>query len=163
MLVVKKVGAEAIPVIKNIADLTWPNTYKELISAEQLSYMMELIYSTTSLQNQIQQGQRFIVVYDDDDAVAFASYSAKENSQSIFKLHKIYILPNQQGKGIGSTIINFITNDIAPAAALQLNVNRQNKAISFYQKIGFRIIAEEDIDIGNGFFMNDYIMEMQLQ
>jgi ribosomal protein S18 acetylase RimI-like enzyme len=43
---------------------------------------------------------------------------------------------------------------------LELNVNRQNTAIGFYKKLGFKIIAEEDIPIGNGFFMNDYVMQI---
>jgi ribosomal protein S18 acetylase RimI-like enzyme len=43
-----------------------------------------------------------------------------------------------------------------------LNVNRNNKALGFYQKFGFVILREEDIDIGNGYFMNDYIMVCKL-
>ncbi len=161
MIAVRKVGAEAVPVIKNLANIIWPATYSELITAQQVDYMMELIYSTSSLQKQIAKGHRFIVVYDDEKPVAFASYSAKENNTAVYKLHKIYILPNQQGKGIGKQLISYIQKDIAPATSLQLNVNRNNKALQFYQKIGFKIIAEEDIDIGNGFYMNDYVMEIR--
>lgn len=45
------------------------------------------------------------------------------------------------------------------ATSLQLNVNRQNPAQHFYKKLGFLVIKEEDIDIGSGFFMNDFVME----
>ena len=48
------------------------------------------------------------------------------------------------------------TNNII---ALTLNVNRFNKAIDFYLKNGFKIIKEENIEIGNGFLMEDYVME----
>jgi ribosomal protein S18 acetylase RimI-like enzyme len=43
-----------------------------------------------------------------------------------------------------------------------VNVNRHNKALHFYEKYGFKIIREEDIDIGEGYFMNDYVMELKL-
>ncbi len=48
------------------------------------------------------------------------------------------------------------------AENLILNVNRKNKAKTFYEKNGFAVVREEDIDIGKGYFMNDYIMEKTL-
>lgn len=161
MIEIKKVGVDAIPIIKEIADATWPVTYNEILTSKQLDYMMELIYSISSLQKQIQNGQQFIIAYYTDKPIAFAAYSPKENISSVYKLHKIYILPNQQGKGIGKKLVNFITADIKPCHTLHLNVNRHNKARFFYEKLGFTIISEEDIDIGNGYFMNDYVMELK--
>lgn len=161
MTAVQKVGAGQVPAIKNLVNIIWPLTYSEIIGPQQVDYMMELMYSTSSLQKQFEKGHTFIMAYEDGKPVAFASYSPKENNSSIFHLHKIYILPNMQGKGIGKQLIAFIKNDIAPATVLQLNVNRHNKALQFYQRIGFKIISETDIDIGNGFYMNDYIMEMK--
>lgn len=160
MIAVEKVGAEAVPVIKNLSNIIWPLTYSEIIPPQQVDYMMDLMYSTAALKKQIEKGNQFILAYSGDKPVAFASYSAKQNNPGIYHLHKIYILPNQQGKGIGKELIAFIKRDIAPASTLQLNVNRYNKALQFYQKLGFRIIAEQDIDIGCGFYMNDYIMEL---
>ena len=162
MIAVHKAGIAQIPLIQNLANIIWPATYSQLVTPHQVDYMMELIYSKSSLQKQIEKGHQFIIAYDDEKAVAFSSYSAGENNASIYKLHKIYILPNQQGKGIGKQLIAYIRKAITPATALQLNVNRNNKALLFYQKLGFKIISEEDIDIGNGFYMNDYVMEMKL-
>ena len=161
MIEIKKVGTEAISIVQNLANITWPVAYGDIITPQQLDYMMELIYSKSSLQKQIEKGQQFVIAYNDGSAVAFASYSAKKNDPAIYKLHKIYILPNQQGKGIGKHLINYIIEDIQPATSLQLNVNRHNKALHFYEKAGFKIIGEEDIDIGNDFYMNDYVMELQ--
>ena len=61
-------------------------------------------------------------------------------------------------------MLQFIINEISKEGVkyLELNVNRENKAIGFYKKLGFTIIAEEDIPIGNGFFMNDYVMQISL-
>jgi len=159
-MVVKKVGAEAVPVIKNLSNIIWPLTYSEIITTQQADYMMDLMYSTAALKKQMEKGDQFVIAYLEEKPVAFASYSAKQQNPAIFHLHKIYILPDQQGKGIGKGLMAYIKNDIAPASTLQLNVNRKNKALQFYQKLGFRIISEQDIGIGNGFYMNDYIMEL---
>ncbi len=163
-IVIRKVSTESIPIIQKITYETWPDAYKNILSAKQLMYMLELIYSTSSLQRQInQEHQQFIIASESGADIGFAAFSAI--SKSVFKLHKIYTLPNQQGKGLGKLLINYIIEEIKKlhATSLQLNVNRHNKAKSFYEHLGFSVIAEEDIDIGNGYFMNDFIMEKKLQ
>jgi ribosomal protein S18 acetylase RimI-like enzyme len=161
MIDIKKVGPESISIIQNLANITWPVAYGDIITPQQLDYMMELIYSKSALQKQMEKGQQFIIAYDEEHPVAFASYSPRENHPAVIKLHKIYILPNQQGKGIGKSLINYVIADIAPVTTIQLNVNRNNKALHFYQKLGFKIIGEENVDIGNDFYMNDYVMELK--
>lgn len=98
-------------------------------------------------------------MYEGNSPVGFASFS--EIEKTIWKLHKIYILPQWQGKGLGNIFIDFIINSITlkGAKALQLNVNRNNPAKYFYEKLKFNILRQEDIDIGNRYFMNDFIME----
>jgi ribosomal protein S18 acetylase RimI-like enzyme len=164
MVSIQKVDTAAISVIKELAYKIWPTAYKDILSAEQMKYMLDLFYSESSLQKQMQEAHQFILAQDENNAVGFASYSSKNNNGTIYRLHKIYIDPNQQGKGIGKILIDYICNDIKPKGAtnIELNVNRYNKAIQFYQKIGFTITKEEDIDIGNGYFMNDYILKYEL-
>jgi diamine N-acetyltransferase len=126
--------------------------------------MMDLFYSPSALKKQMfEQGHIFLIIEDADEPVGFASYSQIDDN-GIYKLHKIYVLPNQQGKGLGKAIIDFIIDDIRPkdATALQLNVNRHNKAKDFYERLSFTVIREEDIDIGNNYFMNDYVMEKKI-
>ena len=80
------------------------------------------------------------------------------------KIHKIYILPNNQGKGIGKICIDFVI-DLAKVRLFEkvtLNVNKFNKALSFYEKNGFNIVKDVDIEIGNGFLMEDFIMEKSI-
>ena len=121
--------------------------------------MLNLIYSEQALKKQIQQHHPFIIVYNTGLPVGFASYS--ETKPAVYKLHKLYVLPSQQGKGTGTFVLEQIMSDIKAkgAVAMQLNVNRNNSAKLFYEKLGFEVIASEDIDIGSGFFMNDYVME----
>jgi len=165
MLHIEKAGEEAIPAIQDLAQITWPVTYGPILPAHQLEYMLELIYSTAALQEQMQKGHRFILAIDDGQPVAFASYSVKQESDpSLYRLHKLYIDPSQQGKGLGRILVDHIVNDIVPkgATVLELNVNRFNKAKTFYERLGFTVTSEEDIDIGNGYFMNDYVMQLKM-
>ncbi len=163
MLSVSKATAADIPLIRNLTFAIWPQTYSSIISKNQIDFMLEQMYNPATLQKQIEEeGFTFIIVYDDNEPVAFASFN--ETEPQVWKLNKIYILQSQQGKGTGKFIINYIVDEIKikHAKALQLQVNRQNKAKDFYEKLGFKIIKTADFDIGNGFFMNDYVMELTL-
>jgi diamine N-acetyltransferase len=160
---IKIAAAEDIPLIQQLTFATWPQTYSSIISKAQIDYMLEIMYSTEALQKQMHEDNcTFIIVYDNNEPVAFASYN--ETTPQNWKLNKIYILPVQQGKGMGKFIINYIVAAIKPhnAKALQLQVNRSNKAKNFYEKLGFTIIETADFDIGNGYSMNDYVMELVL-
>jgi diamine N-acetyltransferase len=151
-----------IPLIRVLANKIWPPTYSSIITKEQMDYMLEMMYSAAALEKQMQNDAPFIIVYDEGEPVGFASYG--EISPNIFKLHKIYILPSQQGKGTGKFIIDYIITEIKNkgASALQLQVNRRNKAKYFYEKIGFTVIKEFNFDIGDGYVMDDYLMEKRI-
>ena len=163
MLQIRKATVLDIALIRALTFAIWPQTYSNIIPQEQIDYMLDMMYNPASLQKQIEEeGCTFIIVYDDTEPVAFASYN--ETEPQLWKLNKIYILQSQQGKGTGKFIINYIVDEIKAkhAKALQLQVNRQNNAKHFYEKLGFKIIKTADFDIGNGYFMNDYIMELTL-
>ena len=122
---------------------------------------MELLYSPASLKKQMKdENHVFLLIEDGEGSLGFASYS-KIKSNGIYKLHKIYVLPTLQGKGIGKAIIDFIISTIQPlgATTLQLNVNRHNKARNFYERLGFAVIREEDVEIGGKYIIHEYIME----
>jgi ribosomal protein S18 acetylase RimI-like enzyme len=159
---IRRATGKDIPLIRELCFRIWPQTYASILSQEKIDYMMELMYSSDSLQKQMDDGSQFIFVYDEEEPVGFAAYLEKD--PSVFKLDKIYVLPSQQGKGTGRFVIEYIINEIKQkgATALQLQVYRQNKARNFYEKLGFAIIEEKDFDIGQGFFMNDYVMEKKL-
>ena len=151
--------------IRTIAEEVWPITYGEILSKEQLDYMMEMMYSVTSLQKQAdEKGHHFIIAFADKIPVGFASYEFNYNNTATTKIHKIYVLSDQQGKGIGKILIDYITNESRQnnQEALLLNVNKNNIAIHFYKKIGFIITAEEVIAIGQGYVMDDYVMHLSI-
>lgn len=162
MITIRKATEEDIPLIRELCLKVWPQTYASILSQDKIDYMLEYMYSEASLQKQMEDGSEFIFVYDDEEPVGYAAYFHK--GYDVYKLDKIYVLTSQQGKGTGKFVLDYIVEEIKQkgAKALQLQVHRQNKARSFYEKMGFVIIEEKDFDIGNGFFMNDYIMEKQL-
>ena len=165
MIVIKKNREENFTSIRAIAKEVWPLAYGAILSQEQLDYMMEMMYSVSSLQKQgNEKGTHFILATENEIPVGFASYEFNCNRTSKTKIHKIYILSNQQRKGIGRIVINYINNQAQQnnQEALILNVNKKNIAIRFYERIGFTIRYEEVIDIGNGYVMDDFVMEKSI-
>jgi len=151
--------------IQQIAHQTWPETFGSILSAAQIAYMLEMMYSIPALTEQIEEnGYIFLLAKDEEKYLGFAAYELFYQNLSKTKLHKIYILPEAQGKGVGKLLINRVA-EIAVQnqnEVLSLNVNRNNPAINFYEKLGFTKVAEEDIPIGQGFLMEDFVMEKRL-
>jgi ribosomal protein S18 acetylase RimI-like enzyme len=153
-----------VETIRQLAEATWWPTYSPLLEDEQIRYMLDLIYSTEGIEKQIANNeQTFLLLKEGDKAVAFAGYSIYDGAVDAYKLHKLYCLPETQGKGYGRVLIDTVSRIAADAGAtsLFLNVNRHNNALSFYKKMGFGIAREEDIAIGP-YWMNDYIMQKPL-
>jgi diamine N-acetyltransferase len=151
--------------IRAIAKEVWPVAYGAILSEAQLEYMMEMMYSVSSLQEQANaKKHRFILAKEGETVLGFASFEFNYGKKSKTKIHKIYILTTEQGKGIGKQLIGFIANEAKQRhqKALILNVNKNNKAIRFYESIGFTISFEEVINIGSGYVMDDYVMEKSI-
>jgi GNAT superfamily N-acetyltransferase len=150
--------------IIEIAEKTWRVTYSPILEKEQIEFMLNKIYSVENISVQLDQGtQTYLLLIEDGKPVAFAAYSPREEDTEIYKLHKLYCLPETQGKGYGKVLINEVAQKIIKAGKhiLDLNVNRYNKAKNFYEKMGFVVAYEEDIPIGP-YWMNDYVMRKEL-
>lgn len=145
-----------------MARSTWPAAYGGIISAEQIGYMLDKMYNKGELLSQFQAGHYFLIAEEDDKDLGFAGFSVTDSKNGVYKLHKLYVLSETHGMGVGKLLINEVVDLIRAAGGkfLQLNVNRNNKATEFYKKAGFSIKETVDLDIGNGFLMNDYVMEM---
>ncbi|WP_138475108.1 GNAT family N-acetyltransferase [Dyadobacter bucti] len=151
-----------IPVIIKIQEQTWEPTYREILEKEQIDYMFQKIYSHESLQNQIEAaGHKFFILFNQDIPEGFASVS--EDEPESFKLHKIYVLPSTQGSGAGKYLLHAVESWVrfAGGKKIALNVNRYNKARTFYERMGYRVTGEKDIPIGP-YWMNDFILEKEL-
>ena len=153
-----------IPIIRSIARATWPVVYKEIISSGQITYMLELMYSGSSLEAQFGNGHRFFLAVDVDAVLGFAGYEVHYNGTSSTRLHKLYALPSAQGQGVGRNLLHAVGSAALAAgnAAIELNVNRSNPALEFYRRKGFQVLRDEVIDIGEGYVMDDHVMLKQL-
>lgn len=165
MITISEAALSDIKQIQNIVDITWPITYGKILSKEQLDYMLGLFYSNEALTLQYnKKEQLFYMIYEDGTNLGFIGIEHNYNGETVTKIHKIYLLPETQGKGIGKKVIDEIGKLASDnnSTALVLNVNRFNSALGFYKKIGFEIVDEVNIDIGNGYLMEDYVMEKRL-
>ncbi len=149
--------------IQNLAQVTFPATYSSIISAEQIDFMMDMMYSETVLRRELEGGITYLMLLTDGTPAGFVSFG-KQDDKGLFHLHKIYLLPDFQGLGYGREMFLQAEQEMRAqgAKAFELNVNRHNKALDFYKKMGMSIDRSGDFDIGGGFYMNDFIMRKEL-
>mgnify|MGYP000661187041 CR=1 FL=1 len=164
MFTIRKATSDDCKLINELANQVFPATYKEILSTEQLDYMMEWMYSEQSLREQLRGGHVFYIASCDGEPCGYVS--VERQGERLFHLQKIYVLPRFQGCGAGAFLFR---TAVAHVRALQpgvcrmeLNVNRGNRALYFYEHMGMRRLREGDFPIGNGYYMNDYIMGLDL-
>ena len=156
-----------ISTIQDIALRSWEITYADILSQEQMNYMIDMMYSTQALKKQMtEQNQFFLLIKTDplSDILGFISYEFNYKNQPKTKIHKLYLLPECKGKGMGRILIDKVATlaQTEGNSYLSLNMNRDNKSIGFYKQMGFEIVGEEDNDIGSGYLMEDYIFERKI-
>lgn len=165
MIQIRAAVAADYQTICDIAYQTWPETYGSILSKTQLDYMLAAFYSVESIAKNVDSGnQHFLLALEGEKVLAFVSYEHFYQQKPVTRIHKIYLLPESQGNGIGKLLVNWVA-DLAiheRSEKLSLNVNRFNKALHFYQKLGFEITGEEDIVLEHGYLMEDFRMEKKL-
>ncbi|MBK9637364.1 MAG: GNAT family N-acetyltransferase [Bacteroidetes bacterium] len=154
---VREAQPTEIPIIHALARKIWMAHYPSIISMEQIEYMLEKMYSKTALQQQLTEGHRFFILSDEKIDLGYLSFSQTEKGN--YFLHKFYIDTQHHRKGLGHFFFDTVFNAIYDLKTIRLTVNRTNlKAINFYFKKGFTIEEVKDFDIGNNYFMNDFVM-----
>jgi|SRR5574344_243740 diamine N-acetyltransferase len=166
MHLIRKATIEDIPSIRALAQTTFYHTYESILTTDQMDFMFDWMYSNESLHKQMQELQHTFYLYlSNKQLLGFASIEQQDDQ--LFHLHKLYINPDTQQKGAGRTLIQTIFSHAKEHAKnrpciVELNVNRHNKALKFYEKMGMHIHTQGDFEIGNGYFMNDYILRIEL-
>lgn len=161
---IKKATIADIPLINELAHIVFPATYKEILSEEQLVFMMDMMYSADSILEQMNKGHVYFLIMENNEYMGYVSIEHQD--EDLFHLQKIYVLPHAQGTGLGRLLFNkaieYIKSIHPGPCTMELNVNRHNKALGFYTHLGMKMVRQGDFPIGNGFYMNDYIMSMDI-
>lgn len=166
MKIVKATLAD-IPLINKMAWQVFPLTYRDIITKEQIDFMMDWMYSPANLEQQITKDHHTYLIAYDEQGRAQGYVSVQPQGVHLWHLQKIYVLPEYQQQHLGSALfhaaVDFIKEqEQGKPFTLELNVNRHNKAKTFYEHMGMHVDREVDDNIGNDFYMNDYIMQMQV-
>jgi GNAT superfamily N-acetyltransferase len=197
MIKIFKATETDLQTIHDMAQVVFRHTYRDILSPEQMEYMMDMMYSLPNLHKQLDEGHHYYIAYmspapvigtDHEDGAPCGYVSVQYEGPDadgieVFHLHKIYVMPDAQGRGVGlklfQTVVDHVrgrlsesdTADISPApepaplsckARIELNVNKFNSAVNFYKHLGMRVLLEEDFPIGNGFYKTDYIMGLDV-
>jgi GNAT superfamily N-acetyltransferase len=160
-----RVQEQLLPAISELAGVIWRACYPDIITHEQIDYMLARMYAIEVLRDEIRsQGIRYDCLLVDGKPAGFASYGPTLEP-GVMKLHKLYLLPEMHGRGLGSRLLQQIEHEVRAGAGcrLILSVNKRNtRAIAAYRRNGFVIAESVVTDIGGGFVMDDYVMAKEL-
>ena len=141
---IRLAGTNDLQTIHEMAEIVFRETYRTILSPEQMDYMMEWMYSLPNLEDQVLRGHVYYIAWAGDEPQGYVSVrkdSVDADGTEVWHLEK-----------------HVRDNKMSVKARIELNVNRNNPAVGFYRNQGFSIIRQGDFPIGNGFYMNDYIM-----
>lgn len=162
---IRKADLSDVRSLREMALVVFPHTYKTILSPEQLDYMLEWMYSEPTLEKQISEG----TVYFIEEGKGYCSVrfdSIASDGTRIYHLDKIYVLPDFQHSGLGkqlfTTALDYVREHSSGKTLIELNVNRNNPSVHFYEKMGMKKLRSGDFPIGNDYFMEDYIMGLYL-
>ena len=165
MLSVRKATPADCSLIRSLASGIWEPTYGSILKKDQLDFMFEQMYGLDNIRKQMEeQGHVYFLLFSGDTPCGYISIEQPEKDLFIFQ--KIYLLPSMQGKGAGRYMVergfDYVQETHPAPCKVMLYVNRSNRAVGFYEQLGFRIAGTRDFPIGNGYYMNDYIMERKI-
>ena len=152
--------------IKTVAELAreiWAEHYISIIGIAQVEYMIDKFQSENAITDQIRnQGYKYYLIQDNNQPVGYFSIILEKD---FLFLSKLYVHKSRRGGGIARKALEFIKNIAAEnkLGKITLTVNKNNIGpLAAYQRLGFVNKGSIVQDIGSGFIMNDYKMELKL-
>lgn len=164
MLSIAQLTKDDIIIVHQLANRIWPDAFKDILKPDQIKYMLDWMYDVNTLTEQVQTGHLFYMITLDGVPKGFVGIEPNFPDAGTLRIHKLYVDSSDHGKGLGKALLNKtieIGRDL-DVATINLNVNRFNKAVDFYKSQGFQIIKEENIDIGRGYLMEDFVMVLEI-
>jgi GNAT superfamily N-acetyltransferase len=159
----QRLTPQQIDAVGALARTVWQATYPALISQAQIDFMLAGRYAADSIRTQLNDPcHAWWGVWQGHTLAGFA-HAAIDGVDC--KLDKLYVHPDTQRQGIGRALLEAVRDWAQQQGArrLWLQVNRGNtQALAAYRQYGFRIVESRVFDIGNGFVMDDHVMERPL-
>lgn len=156
-----KAEQKDISTIQDLAKKSWNFAYAKIITQEQIDYMLDLMYSEETLNQHFENpNYQYYLIQENNEFLGFIGFEFHQELETT-KLHRIYFLKEAQGKGLGKKALKFVINEAEKAddKRVTLTVNKNNSAHKFYESQGFKVYEETILNIGNGYVMDDYLME----
>ena len=137
------------------------NYYDPIIGKAQNDYMLKLFQSEDAIRDQLAHGYRYYFVREDEKDLGFFAFYPREDA---LYLSKLYLYKEHRGKGYARPILEMLKTQTKELGLtkIELNVNRNNPTKFIYEKLGFTVAREEKNDIGNGFYMDDYVYALKV-
>ena len=149
-----------IPKLAKLTNYIWHEYWTCILTNEQIDYMVEKFQSEKAILNQYKH-EKYSYYFINENGKDIGYFGLSDKKDYLF-LSKLYISKEYRHKGIGTKSFEKI-KEIAKAKgykAIRLTVNKHNtNTINAYNQWGFKTIDAVVTDIGNGFVMDDYIME----
>lgn len=147
-----------------LADEIWHEWFPSILSAEQIDYMVDKFQSVRAMTEQIENGYTYYILRKGDTRIGYTAIRTDGDGRLF--LSKIYIKKEYRGNGYAREVFNFLKEYCREhnLHAIWLTVNKHNdSSIAVYKKSGFRIIGEDVTDIGNGYVMDDYFFQLDIE
>lgn len=161
---VKADDGEQLRQLSVLADEIWHDHFVDIIGKAQTDYMVEKFQSYEAMKGQIKKkNYSYYAMLENGEIIGY--FAIMPDGDKLF-LSKLYIHKSHRGKHYASRAFEFMRDYCLKNGfnAIWLTVNRHNdNTIKVYLKKGFEIVREQKADIGNGFVMDDYVMEMKIQ
>ena len=160
---IKIESAEQVRKLAAIADEIWHEWFPSILPAEQIDYMVEKFQSEKAMTEQMKNdGYEYYYIHRNGEHIG---YTAIKNDGDRLFLSKLYIKKEFRGHGYASAAFRFLREIASERSlcAIWLTVNKYNaSSIAVYEKLGFKRIGEGVTDIGNGFVMDDYFYQYDI-
>lgn len=152
-----------IRLVADLANIIWTEHYTLIIGVKQVTYMLDKFQSAEAIQEQVHNGNKYYLMVNEGEYVGYFSFIIIED---FLFLSKFYVLKSVRGKGIGKAALQFIEDRVRELGLkkIKLTVNKYNSnSIKAYEKMGFENVDAIVQDIGNGYVMDDYVLEKNIK
>lgn len=161
-LCIQQITDSEVDSVAALATKIWHEFFPKILTTDQIDYMVEKFQSAPAMREQLRGGYRYYAVRQDDEMIGYIGVQPQD--ERLF-LSKLYLRKDCRGHGYGRQMIDFVAalaRELGKTA-VYLTVNRYNdSSIAVYRKVGFAVIDQTVTDIGHGYVMDDFIMQLSV-